>query len=103
MCWSCVEEVGGDTIDLTDDMKKLANLVWDWYHAPDEGKYGTINGAGGSLHVQLDDMNLEDCFLTDDWNTVTEEWSPNSVSYVPCDPHPRNNYSPETLALGQTI
>lgn len=102
MCWHCVTESGGDEVVLTDDMKRLSNLIWDWYHAPDENEYGQINGSGGSLHVQLDDHNLEDEHLTDDWNLRTVEWGKNS-GWVPCEPRPYNNYSPETFELGQII
>lgn len=65
MCWDCVVAEGGDEIVLTDYHKSICNLIWEWYSACDE------NTCGGDLHVQLDDHNLDDHFLQDDWNKYT--------------------------------
>lgn len=87
MCWNCVVEAGGDKIVLTDYHKNICNLIWEWYSAPDydidDGDH-PINTCGGDLHIQLDDFNLEDHNLQDDWNKYSV-------------------YSLKTFALGQKI
>lgn len=81
-------EEGGDKIILTNYHKNICNLIWEWYSTPDldfdsHGEY-LINSCGGDLHVQLDDHNLDDCFLQDNWNKYSV-------------------YTPEMFALGQQI
>lgn len=82
MCWSCVVEEGGDLIEVTDEMKEVAGLIWDWYQYDE-------NAVGGALHVQLDDHNLDDHFLGDDW--CDHRWLSNY------------NYTSEVKALGNQI
>ncbi len=64
MCIYCVkgymgqDEVGAVDLDKP-EIVEAADIV-KWVYA--QGEYG----AGGPLHIQLDDYNLEDSFLTDD-------------------------------------
>lgn len=55
MCWECVEEAGGGTIDPA-PYRGLIAWVAAWY--------ADGHGTGGPLHVQLDDHNLDDDMLT---------------------------------------
>lgn len=93
MCYSCYVDAGGEEVVLTSFHKQVANKIWDWYQAEDKypGEVYPINGCGGALHVQLDDFNLEDGNLTDNWK------------YQYGDERELYPYTPETLALGQEI
>ena len=58
----------------TPEMIEVATLVHDWYEVEPFG-------AGGPLHIQLDDFNLEDEFLTpqcleDGWKFYAEDRTP---------------------------
>ena len=53
MCWNCVVEAGGDQIEVTDEMIRVARII-DWFHAhPD-------CAVGGPLHIITDDTNVDD-------------------------------------------
>ncbi len=41
---------------MTDDMWRLAAMIWDWYRLPG-------NDVGGALHITLDDSNIDDSCL----------------------------------------
>jgi hypothetical protein len=54
MCEHCLDEITeGKRPPVTDAMRDLAGLCWDWYRMPG-------NDTGGPLHITLDDMNVED-------------------------------------------
>lgn len=56
MCVDCVEKfTDGEDILMTENMEALVELIHELY-----GTYPT----GGPLHIQLDDYNLEDRFIT---------------------------------------
>lgn len=56
MCWNCVIEAGGDTIEVTDEMIRVARII-DWFHTHEDC------GAGGPLHIVTDDTNVDDSSL----------------------------------------
>lgn len=100
MCDACVGDAGGFEVQITDEHKRIAGLIWDWYHAPDGvitewGDIEPFNGCGGALHVQLDDYNLEDCFLRSNWNTYKDHKTGEVKQMF--------NYSLKTLELGNEI
>lgn len=54
MCEHCLDVIcDGKRPPVTDAMRALAGLCWDWYRMPG-------NDTGGPLHITLDDMNVED-------------------------------------------
>jgi hypothetical protein len=58
MCDQCLMEyTDGNVPAMTDDMWELAGQIFDWYHLHE------INGAGGALHIVLDDMNIDDGYI----------------------------------------
>lgn len=70
MCSSCWAEYGKPT-EMPDNGDAVVALIRELYDQPD-------GGAGGPLHVVLDDWNLEDGHLdpylgSDDWTPRTWE------------------------------
>jgi hypothetical protein len=60
MCRTCLDETLADLdvteVAITTPMTELAALIWDWYQMPG-------NGAGGPLHIIVDDNNIHDNHL----------------------------------------
>ncbi len=97
MCWQCVQEAGGDTLEDTPEVRRVARMVADFYALPG-------CNVGGPLHIVIDDYNLEDQILDwcienlDDW--LHNWWDPGDENE---DPEPVRSTAVDLVGALRTL